>query len=81
MMRIRMVVDMPPGAARDGQPWPARGVPVELPTAEAAHLVASGVAEEAPEEVRADEAGEPQEAGAPDKRSRRKPTKQKGGEG
>lgn len=45
-MRIRMLVDMPGGATRNGQPWPAKGKPTELPTAEAAHLVASGVAEE-----------------------------------
>jgi len=48
-MRIRMLVDMPEGASRNGEPWPARGVPVELPTADAAHLVASGVAEEVTE--------------------------------
>ncbi|GAA4676874.1 hypothetical protein GCM10023347_34040 [Streptomyces chumphonensis] len=77
-----MVVDMPPGSARDGQPWPARGKPVELPTAQAAHLVASGVAEKVPEEsARTDEAGEPRAAEEPDKRSRRRPTKPKDGEG
>ncbi|MET9734285.1 hypothetical protein ABZZ79_27700 [Streptomyces sp. NPDC006458] len=46
-MRIRMLVDMPEGATRNGEPWPAKGEPVDLPTAEAAHLVASGVAEDA----------------------------------
>lgn len=46
-MRIRMLVQMPEGAARNGQPWPAKGATAELPTAEAAHLIASGVAEEA----------------------------------
>lgn len=45
-MLIRMLVDMPEGGARNGQPWPAKGETVDLPTAEAAHLVASGVAEE-----------------------------------
>ncbi|MGQ4358865.1 hypothetical protein [Streptomyces sp. SAS_272] len=49
-MRIRMLVDMPEGATRNGQPWPAKGEPAELPTAEAAHLVASGVAEEVVDE-------------------------------
>jgi hypothetical protein len=49
-MRIRMLVEMPDGASRNGQPWPARGEDVELPTAEAAHLVASGIAEEVAEE-------------------------------
>lgn len=48
-MKVRMLVDMPAGAARNGEPWPAKGEAVELPTAEAAHLVASGVAEEAAE--------------------------------
>jgi hypothetical protein len=45
-MLIRMLVAMPEGAARNGQPWPAEGETAELPTAEAAHLVASGIAEE-----------------------------------
>jgi len=45
-MRIRMLVAMPEGASRNGDPWPAEGEEADLPTAEAAHLVASGVAEE-----------------------------------
>lgn len=45
-MRIRMLVQMNEGASRDGQPWPAEGEETELPTAEAAHLVAAGVAED-----------------------------------
>lgn len=66
-MRIRMLVEMPDGAMRNGEPWPAKGENTDLPTAEAAHLVASGVAEEvvdqepAPSRSRrkvADEAGE-----------------------
>lgn len=48
-MKIRMIVDMPEGAARNGQPWPAKGETADLPTAESAHLVASGVAEEVTE--------------------------------
>ncbi|MFI1030731.1 hypothetical protein [Streptomyces sp. NPDC020951] len=48
-MRIRMLVDMPEGAARNGEPWPAKGEEVDLPTAEAAHLVAAGVAEDVAE--------------------------------
>lgn len=47
MMRIRMLVAMPEGAARNGQPWPAKGECADLPTADATHLVASGIAEEA----------------------------------
>ncbi|MFE1749003.1 hypothetical protein ACFW88_00355 [Streptomyces anandii] len=46
-MRIRMLVEMPEGAARNGEPWPAKGKTIDLPTAEAAHFVASGIAEEA----------------------------------
>ncbi|MFE2300839.1 hypothetical protein ACFXAW_21950 [Streptomyces sp. NPDC059445] len=45
-MRIRMLVEMPEGATRNGEPWPGKGKDADLPTAEAAHLVASGVAEE-----------------------------------
>lgn len=43
-MRIRMLVEM--AGTRDGEPWPKKGDEAELPTAAAAHLVASGVAEE-----------------------------------
>ncbi|PKT71866.1 hypothetical protein CW362_16535 [Streptomyces populi] len=58
-MRIRMLVEMPEGATRNGVPWPAKGEAVDLPTAEAAHLVAAGVAEEATDE---DDAQAPAEA-------------------
>ncbi|OSZ58669.1 hypothetical protein OQI_20395 [Streptomyces pharetrae CZA14] len=51
MRRIRMTVQMPEGAARNGERWPNRGETAELPTAEAAHLVASGVAEDASEDA------------------------------
>ncbi|WP_075662207.1 hypothetical protein [Streptomyces acidiscabies] len=51
-MLIRMLVQMPEGAARNGQPWPAEGETAELPTAEAAHLIASGIAEETEGDVR-----------------------------
>jgi hypothetical protein len=50
-MRIRMLVDMPEGASRNGLAWPPKGEAAELPTAEAAHLVASGVAEEVAEQT------------------------------
>ena len=53
-MRIRMLVQMPDGAARNSEPWPAKGEDTELPTTEAAHLVASGVAEEVVEEAAGD---------------------------
>lgn len=44
-MKIRMLVEM--SGARNGQPWPRRGEVADLPTAEAAHLCAAGVAEKA----------------------------------
>lgn len=58
-MKIRMLVDMPEGSARNGRPWPAKGETVDLPTADAAHLVASGIAEEAAEDEPADPEPEP----------------------
>ncbi|MFF6825050.1 hypothetical protein [Streptomyces longwoodensis] len=51
-MKIRMLVEMPEGSSRNGEAWPAQGETAELPTAEAAHLVASGVAEEVTAEPR-----------------------------
>lgn len=56
-MKIRMLVEMPEGATRNGQPWPAKGETAELLTAEAAHLVASGVAEEVTDEAPAEPRG------------------------
>ncbi|MEV6790902.1 hypothetical protein AB0M87_02650 [Streptomyces sp. NPDC051320] len=44
-MRIRMLEQMPPGALRNGQPWPAKGKTEDVLTGEALHLVASGIAE------------------------------------
>lgn len=52
-MLIRMLVDMPDGSARNGEPWPACGETTDLPTAEAAHLIASGIAEEVAEDDQA----------------------------
>lgn len=46
-MKIRMTVEQPDGAQLNGQPWPRPGEVVELATAQAAHLVAAGVAEHA----------------------------------
>lgn len=48
-MKIRITQQQPVGAMLDGVPWPDEGEEIELPTAQAAHLVASGVAEEVPE--------------------------------
>ncbi|MER6331859.1 hypothetical protein ABT298_21495 [Streptomyces sp. NPDC001034] len=47
-MRIRMLVQMPPGSLRNGRPWPDKGKTEDIPAGEARHLVASGVAEAAP---------------------------------
>ncbi|MGW1000744.1 hypothetical protein [Streptomyces sp. NPDC002520] len=65
-----MLVDMPEGAARNGEPWPAKGKTADLPTAEASHLVASGIAEEVPQNAE-DEADQ---APAEPRRGRRKAT-------
>ena len=70
-MLIRMLVGMPEGASRNGEPWPAEGETAELPTAEAAHLVASGIAEEVTDPVR---------AGAAETRGRRRKTADSEGE-
>ncbi|GAA4999491.1 hypothetical protein [Streptomyces siamensis] len=49
-MKIRITQEMPEGAQLNGEPWPAKGAEVEVPTAQGAHLVASGVAEEVRDE-------------------------------
>lgn len=43
-MRIRMKQTI--SGTRNGQEWPARGEIADIPTGEAQHLVASGIAEE-----------------------------------
>lgn len=48
-MRIRITQQQPAGAVLHGVPWPDEGEEIELPTTQAAHLVASGVAEEVTE--------------------------------
>jgi len=50
MMRIRITQAMPEGAQLNGEPWPAEGAETDVPTAQGAHLVASGVAEEVTDE-------------------------------
>ncbi|MFM9796522.1 hypothetical protein [Streptomyces turgidiscabies] len=45
-MKIRITQAMPEGAQLNGAPWPAEGEEADVPTAQGAHLVASGVAEE-----------------------------------
>lgn len=52
-MRVRILTSMPEGAVLHDRPWPAEGTEIDdLPTTVAAHLVASGVAEEVTEETR-----------------------------
>lgn len=66
-MRIRMKVEM--SGTRNGEPWPKRGEVAELPTAEAAHLVGAGIAEQVPDEVPVVEtatAPEPEASAPPD---------------
>lgn len=48
-MRIRITQQQPAGAVLHGVPWPDEGEEIDLPTTQAAHLVASGVAEEVTE--------------------------------
>lgn len=49
-MRIRITQEQPEGAVLNGEPWPAVGEETEVPTAQGAHLVAAGVAEEVADE-------------------------------
>jgi hypothetical protein len=49
-MRLRILQGAPEGALLCGEPWPAVGDEIDLPTAQAAHLVASGVAEDVVDE-------------------------------
>lgn len=51
-MRLRILQGAPEGALLCGQPWPAVGDEIDLPTAQAAHVVAAGVAEEVVDELR-----------------------------
>jgi hypothetical protein len=46
-MLIRITQPQPEGALLNGQPWPEEGGTADVPTAQGAHLVASGVAEPA----------------------------------
>lgn len=69
-MRIRMKVGL--SGTRNGQDWPAVGEIADIPTGEAQHLVASGIAEE----VTGDEDGrgqvsEVETAAAPDTAEKR----------
>jgi hypothetical protein len=50
MMRIRITQQQPEGAVLNGEPWPAEGDEAEVPTAQGAHLVAAGIAEEVADE-------------------------------
>ncbi|MFE9886276.1 hypothetical protein [Streptomyces scopuliridis] len=57
-MKVRMKITM--SGTRNGEEWPPKGAAVDLPTGEAQHLVAAGIAEEVP-----DEAPEPQTPATP----------------
>lgn len=53
-MKIRMKVQM--SGTRNGQRWPKAGETADIPTGEALHLVASGIAEEVTDEQAAETA-------------------------
>lgn len=48
-MKIRMNIDI--SGTRNGEPWPPKGEVADVPTGEAQHLVAAGIAEEVTEET------------------------------
>ncbi|MFF1417470.1 hypothetical protein [Streptomyces sp. NPDC058280] len=48
-MKVRMKVAM--SGTRNGEDWPPKGELADLPTGEAQHLVAAGIAEEVTDEV------------------------------
>ena len=52
-MRIRMKIAM--SGLRNGKPWPPVGQVTDLPTGEAQHLCASGIAEEVADKPPAEE--------------------------
>lgn len=62
-MRIRITRQQPAGAMLHGVPWPDEGEEIELPTAQAAHLVASGVAEEVTSAAKPKRRSKPREQG------------------
>ncbi len=76
-MKIRMLVEM--SGSRNGQRWPRRGEVAELPTAEAAHLVASGIAERVaePEPVETAVAPPAETAAVPEPETPAKPAAEK----
>ncbi|WP_146066203.1 hypothetical protein [Streptomyces sp. ZL-24] len=59
-MRIRMRIAM--SGLRNGKPWPPVGQVTDLPTGEAQHLCASGIAEEVTDTPPAEETATPPEA-------------------
>ncbi|MFD4662459.1 hypothetical protein [Streptomyces halstedii] len=56
-MRIRMKIAM--SGLRNGQPWPPVGQITDIPTGEAQHLCASGIAEEVSDGPPAEETATP----------------------
>ncbi|MET9705367.1 hypothetical protein [Streptomyces griseus] len=81
-MRIRMKIAM--SGLRNGQPWPPVGQVTDLPTGEAQHLCASGIAEEVNDDPDAEETATPPEAEtakAPDAETTTPPAETKRGRG
>lgn len=68
-MRIRMKQTLT--GTRNGQEWPPVGQVTDIPTGEAQHLVASGIAEE----VTADQDPPVETAAAPDTAEKRAPAR------
>ncbi|MFF2405731.1 hypothetical protein [Streptomyces sp. NPDC058092] len=68
-MRIRMKQTM--SGTRNGEPWPPAGEIADVPTGEAQHLVASGIAEEVGDEDEVQGEPEVETATAPDTAEKR----------
>jgi hypothetical protein len=67
-MRIRMKVGL--SGTRNGEDWPQAGEIADIPTGEAQHLVAAGIAEEVTDDGRG-QAPETETAAAPDTAEKR----------
>ena len=81
-MRIRMKIAM--SGLRNGEPWPPVGQTTELPTGEAQHLCASGIAEEVTGKPGDEETATPppsEDTKAPEPETATPPTETKRGRG
>lgn len=76
-MRIRMNISM--SGTRNGEDWPPAGEVVDLPTGEAQHLVASGIASEVGDDPEVETATAPDTAETRESTSTRKTAAKKPG--